>query len=56
MYIGQSHAVRMSINNHTLSLLGGRGVQKPSHSGQSGYGAAAAHVGTVSLHIGLSSG
>lgn len=56
LYIRQPHIVRMRMNHHTLPLIDGRGVQQSSLSGQSGHGAAAAHVGAVTLHLGLSSG
>lgn len=56
LYIRQARRVRMRMNNYTLPLIGGRGVQQSSLSGQSGNGAAATHVGAVTLHLGLSSG
>lgn len=40
---------------NVLPPTGGGGVQQSSLSGQGGHGAAAAHVGPVALHLGLSS-
>ena len=43
-------------NENIVPLTGGGGVQQSPLGGQSGHGAAAAHVGTVPLHLGFSSG
>lgn len=56
LYIRQPHLVRMRMNNPIFRPKGGGGVQQSSLSGQSGHGAAAAHVGAVTLHLELSFG